>query len=95
MFPRSIEPELEVGFLRSGRRFRLGKRRKTEGGRRTPSPFEESEYKFDLLLDEEEDYSSISEGVEESEESVETPRSGRNYITPGVSPKVRSRASSP
>ena len=45
MFPRSIEPELKVGFLRSGRRLRSGKRRKIVGGRQNPSLFEESEYK--------------------------------------------------
>ena len=32
MFPGSIEPELETGFLRSGRRFISRKRRKTEEG---------------------------------------------------------------
>ena len=37
----------------------------------------------------------ISEREEEFEESVEIPRSGCDYITPGVSPEVRSRASSP
>ena len=47
MFPESTEPELEVGFLRSGIRFRLGKRIKTVGGRRTPSMFEESEYEVE------------------------------------------------
>ena len=55
MFLGSTKPELQAGVLRSGRIFRLGKRRKTE----------------------------------------ETPRSGHDYITPGVSPEVRSRASSP
>ena len=33
-------------------------------------------------------------GVEDSEYYVETPRSRCNYITPGVSPEVSSRASS-
>ena len=32
MFLGSTKPELEAGFLRSGRRFRSGKRRKTEEG---------------------------------------------------------------
>ena len=45
--------------------------------------------------DEEEDYSPISKGAKESEESMETPRSGCNYITPGVSSKVISQASYP
>ena len=61
--------------------------------------FEESEHELQSQVYEgsckkEEDYSSISEGEEDSEESIETPRSGCNYITPGVSPEVRSRASS-
>ena len=43
MFPRGTKPELEATFLRSGRRFRLGKRRKIVGGRWNPSKFEESE----------------------------------------------------
>ena len=42
MFPKSTKPELEYGFLRSGRRFRSGKRRKT-----SPSLFGESEYKVE------------------------------------------------
>ena len=100
MFLGSTEPKLEAGVLRSGRRFRSGKRRKTEEGRRTPSLFEESEHELQSQLDEgscdkEEDYSLISEGAEESEESVETPRSRRDYITLGVSLEVRYRASSP
>ena len=44
MFPGSTKPKLEAGFLRSGRRFRSGKRRKMEEVRRTPSLFEESEH---------------------------------------------------
>ena len=69
MFPGSTKPELEVVFLRSGRRFRSGKRRKTLGGRRTPSLFEESEYEFESRLDkgsynEEEEYEPISEAEE-------------------------------
>ena len=47
MFPGSTKHELEVGFLRSGRIFRSGKRRKTVGDRRNPSLFEESEYKVE------------------------------------------------
>ena len=45
--------------------------------------------------DKEEDYSSISKGVEESGVTVESPRSGHHYITPGVLLEVISRASSP
>ena len=80
MFPRSTKAELEIGFLRSGRRFRSGKRRKTIGGRWTPCLFEESEYEVESWLeegscDEDEYYSLISEGEEESKKSAETPRS--------------------
>ena len=100
MFLGSTKLELELGILRSGRRFRSGKRRKTLGGIWTPSMFEESEYEVELRLDEgscnkEEDYSLICEGAEESEEYAETPRSGHNYTILGVSLEVRSRASSP
>ena len=100
MFLVGTKPELEAGFLRSGRRFRSGKWRKIVGGRWTPSLFEESEYEYETWLDEgsydeEEYYSLISEGVEESKESMETLRYIRNYTTPRVSPEVRSRASSP
>ena len=100
MFPGSTNPELETGFLRSGRRFISGKRRKIEEGRRTPNLFEESEDKIHLQVyegscNEEEDYSLISEGEEDSKESGETRRSGHNYITPRAPPEVRSRASSP
>ena len=49
---------------------------------------------YEGYYDEEEDYSLISEGVEESKESAETPKSGHDYITLGVSHEVRSRASS-
>ena len=37
----------------------------------------------------------IYEGAEESKESTETLRSERHYTTPGASPEVRSRPSSP
>ena len=46
MFPGSTKPELEVGVLRSGRIFRLGKRRKTERGQHNPSLFEENEHEL-------------------------------------------------
>ena len=66
MFPGSIEPKLESRVLRSGRRFRSGKRRKTKEGRRAPSLFEESEHELQSQVDEgycneEEEYSPISE----------------------------------
>ena len=85
MFLGSIELELEARFLRSGRRFRSGKRRKT-----SPSLFGESDYEVELQIDEgycdeEEEYQLISEAAE-SEESTETPRLGHDYITPGVLP---------
>ena len=91
MFLGRTNHELEIGFLQSGRRFISRKRRKREEGRRTPSLFEESEHELQSQVDEgscdeEEDYSSILEGPEDSEESTETPSSVRNYITPGVSP---------
>ena len=44
MFLGSSEDELDAGFLRSGRRVRLGKRRKVEGGRRAYSIPREGEY---------------------------------------------------
>ena len=79
MFQKSTEPELEVQFLRSGRRFKPRKRSQTVGGRQTPIHFEESEYEAKSWLDEgscdeEEDYSLIFEVAEESEEIMETPR---------------------
>ena len=46
MFPRSTKHELEVGFLKSGRRFRPGKRRNTEEVQQAPSLFEESEHEL-------------------------------------------------
>ena len=87
MFLGSTKPELEDGFLRSGRRFRSGKRRKTIGGRRIPSLFGVRECEFESRIDkgscdEEEEYSPISEGAEESKESAKTPRSKCNYTTP-------------
>ena len=71
MFPKSTEAQLEAGFLRSGRRFLSGKRRKTIGGRWNPSLFEKSEYAFWSHLDEgscdeEEEYQPISKGAKES-----------------------------
>ena len=51
MFPGSTKPKLEGGFLWSGRRFSSGKRRKTIGGRQSPTMFEEREYEFDSCID--------------------------------------------
>ena len=64
MFPGSTKAELEARFLRSGRRFKSGKRRKTERGQQNPSLFEESEHELrsqedEGSCDEEEDYSLI------------------------------------
>ena len=80
MFLGSTGAELEAGFLRSGRRFLIGKRIQTIGERRSPSLFGEREYDFGSHLekgscDEEEYYIPISEGEEEFKESIETPRS--------------------
>ena len=51
MFPGSTGAELEAGFLRSGRRFLIGKRIQTIGERRSPSLFGEREYEFGSHLD--------------------------------------------
>ena len=79
MFPGSTKDKLETIFLRSGRRFRSGERRKIVGGRQNSSLFVESEYGFGLHLDkgscnEEEECKPIYEGEEELEESAETPK---------------------
>ena len=83
MLPRSSEDELGNGFLRSGRRFWLGKRRKVTGGRRAYNLLREGEYGCDSYLDEgsydeEEEYSPVSER-EESGASTELPRIGHDY----------------
>ena len=100
MFPRRTEPKLEVRVLRSGRRFRSGKRRKTKRGRWNPSLFEGSKHELwscedEGSYDEEEDYNPISKGPEDSKDSEETSGSEHNYITPTISPETRSRVSSP
>ena len=100
MFPGSTEPELEAGFIRSGRRFRPGKRIKTLWGRWRTILFEESKYEFESPLDEgsskeEEYYNPISKGEKESEESMETPKSKCHYTTPGTSWEVSFITSSP
>ena len=69
MFQGSSEDELDVGFLRSGRRFWSGKRRKVAGGRRAYSFPKGGEYGCESQLDEgsydeEEGYISISERAE-------------------------------
>ena len=81
MFPGSTDPELEVGFLRSGRRFRSGKKIKTERGRQNPSLFKESEHKLrshedEGSCDEEEDYNPILEGSKDSKDSIKTMGNG-------------------
>ena len=73
--------------------------RKVTGGRRAYSLPREGEYGCESHLDEgyydeEEVYSLISKRVE-SEESAETPRIGRDYDIPIISPEVRPRSSSP
>ena len=52
MFQGSSEDELDTIFLRSGRRFRSGKRRKVEEGRRAYILPREGEYGCDSHLDE-------------------------------------------
>ena len=94
MFLGRTEPELEVGVLRSGRIFRLGKRRKTKRGRRNPSLFEESEHELRSheekgSCDKEEDYSPISKGPKYFEDSADMSRLRCNYITPTISLEVR------
>ena len=89
MFPKRIEPILEVGVLRSGRKFRSRKRRKTERGRWNPIFFDGSEHKLwsckdEGSCDEEEDYNLISEGPEDSKDSDEKSGSNHNYITPTI-----------
>ena len=90
MFPGRIEPELGDGVLRSGRRFRSGKRRKTKRGRWNPSLFEGSKHELQSCedkgsCDEEEDYSPISEGPEHLDSSEKTSRLEHNYITLAIS----------
>ena len=80
MFLGISKDELGIGFLRSRRRFRIGKRRKIIGGRRSYSLLREGEYGCESYLDEgscneEEEYSSISER-EESGGSIESLRIG-------------------
>ena len=100
MFPRRIESELEVGVLRSWRRFRSRKGRKTKRGQWNPSLFEGSKHELQWCedegsCDEEEDYSSILEGPEDLDSTDETSRSEHNYITLAISLETRSRVSSP
>ena len=99
MFPGSLEYELDTGFLRSGRKFRSGKRRKVAGGRRAYILPKEGEYGCESHLDEgsydeDEEYSLKPERAE-SGESAKSLRMGRDYDIPVRSPKVRPRSSSP
>ena len=93
MFPGSSEEELDIGFLRSGRTFRLGKRRKVTGDRRDYSFPREGAYGCESYLDEgscdeEEEYSPISKRVELGG-SAELPRIERDYSSPERFPRVR------
>ena len=99
MFPESSEDVLDTIFLRSRKGFRSGKTRKVTRGKRAYSLPREGEYGCESHLDEgsydeEEEYSSISER-EESKDSTETPRTGRDYDIPRRSHEVRPRISSP
>ena len=79
MFPGYSGTKLYSGFLRSGRRFRYGKQRKTMLGRGSCSTNREEEgydlasYLDEGYCDEQEEYQSISEGYEELEESNKSP----------------------
>ena len=69
MFPGDSGTELDVGYLRSGRIFRSGKRRKTVIGRGSCNMSRGEDYElmshFDEgSCDEEEEYQSIFEGEE-------------------------------
>ena len=99
MFPGDSGIELQLGFLRSGRRFKSDKRRKTLLGRGSCSTNrdEEGYYLISYLdegsCDEEEEYQLISEGDKESKESTEAPEQEHGYnspTTPHTSPEVRS-----
>ena len=86
MFLGSYEDDLGTGFLRSRRRFRLGKRRKVIGGRRAYSFPRKGEYGCESYLyegsyDEEEEHSLVSER-EKSGGSSESPRIGCDYSIP-------------
>ena len=99
MFLASSENELDTGFLRSGRSFQSGKRRKVAGGRRAYSLPREGEYGCESHLyegsfDEEEGYSPIYER-EESEEPTEMLKIGCDYDIQIRSPKVRPGSSLP
>ena len=99
MFPGSSEDELGTGFLRSGRRFQSGKRRKVIGGRRAYSFPREGEYGCESYLDEgscdeEEEYILVSER-EETGGSTESPRIGCDYSIPERSPREIPRSPSP
>ena len=83
MFSGSSEDELGTGFLRSGRRFQSGKRRKVTRGRRAYSFPREDEYGCESYLgegscDEEEEYRLVSVRVE-SGGSAELLRIGCDY----------------
>ena len=75
MFPRDRRTELEVGYLRSGRIFRSGKRRKVVTQRGSCSMNRGEGYNISLHVDEvpcgrEEEYQLISKGEDEYEEST-------------------------
>ena len=100
MFPGYSGIELEPSFLRSGRRFKFDKQRKTPLWRGSCITDQEKEgYKIPSYLDEgscdeEEEYHLISEGYKESEESTESWKQEHAYESPTV-PEVRSRDLSP
>ena len=96
MFPRDSRTEIEVGYLRSGRKFRVGKRRKNATGRGSCNTTRGGDYELTSHLDEgscdgEEEYYVIFEEEEESKELVETQIPDHEYGTPAIphtSPEV-------
>ena len=102
MFTRYTGTEIEDGYLRTTRRFRPWKRRKTVTWRRSCSTTRGWDYELTSHLeegscDEEEEYQLISEGEEESKESTESLRIEHEYCIPTMlhkSPEVRYKNSS-
>ena len=90
MFPRDSGTKLESGFLRSGRRLRSDKWRKTCLGRGSCNTYREEEgyelasYLDEGYCDEEEEYHSIYEGHEDSKESTKAIDPERGYNSPEV-----------
>ena len=87
MFPGDIGNEVEASYLKSGRRFRSGKRRKNFTGRESCSTTRIGDYELASHSDEgscdkEEEYQPIFKGDKELEELTETPERERGYNLP-------------